>query len=270
MLAYSFMRNALFAGLIVATICGLVSVFVVLRRTGFAAHALGHMSLTGSAGAILLGLPPIIGQLVFNIIAAIIMGLMGDKVKKNDLAVGVVLTFVLGLGAYFLFLFQNNYAGSVIAILFGNIFAVSKSQIWNLSALGLFVIFIMLYVSRPLVFASIDPVIAVSKNVKTKLLSIIFFVILAITVSMACQVVGVLLVFVLLIIPGAIGLQWGEAIHKIVFISIFVANTAIITALYIAFQFDLPASFCITMLLCGIYFLGSMKKSLISMRKKIF
>lgn len=259
MWAYSFMQNALFGGIIVATVCGIVSVFVILRRMGFAAHALGHMSLTGASAAALLGMSSILGQLILNGLAAIVMGLMGDKVKKNDLAIGVVLTFVLGLGAYFLFLFQNNYAGSVMAILFGNIFAVSNTQIWQLLGLASVILLIMLVISRPLIFASIDPVVAESKNVSVKLLSVVFFLVLAITVSMACQVVGALLVFVLLIIPGAIGIQWGESIYRIVAISVGVANAALILALYVSYHFDLPASFCITMLLCCGYFIGVIK-----------
>lgn len=256
MLAYSFMQNALIGGVIIALICGIISVFVVLRRTGFAAHALGHMSLTGAAGAALLGLPSMLGQIFLNTIAAIVMGLMGEKVKKNDLSIGVVLTFVLGLGAYFLFLFQNNYAGSVMGILFGNIFAISISQIYQLGVLGLLIISVMVFISRPLIFASIDPVVASSKNVPTRVLSVVFFVVLAFTVSMACQVVGVLLVFVLLIIPGAIGMQWGESVYRILLISILSSVVSVILALYISYQYDLPASFCITMMLCSIYFIG--------------
>ena len=259
MWAYSFMQNALLAGLMVAVVCGVVSVFVILRRTGFAAHALGHMSLTGAAGAALLGFPSLLGQLLLNSLAAVVMGLLGDKVKKNDLAVGVVLTFVLGLGAYFLFLFQNNYAGSVMSILFGNIFAVSNSQLWGLLILGISVLALLMIISRPLIFASIDPVVAASRNVPLRLLSVIFFLILAVTVSMACQVVGVLLVFVLLIIPGAIGMQWGESIYGIVALSVMSAVAAVVVALYISYQFDLPASFCITMLLCAGYFIGLIK-----------
>ena len=259
MWAYSFMQNALLAGLMVAVVCGVVSVFVILRRTGFAAHALGHMSLTGAAGAALLGFPSLLGQLLLNSLAAVVMGLLGDKVKKNDLAVGVVLTFVLGLGAYFLFLFQNNYAGSVMSILFGNIFAVSNSQLWGLLILGISVLALLMIISRPLIFASIDPVVAASRNVPLRLLSVIFFLILAVTVSMACQVVGVLLVFVLLIIPGAIGMQWGESIYGIVALSEMSAVAAVVVALYVSYQFDLPASFCITMLLCAGYFIGLIK-----------
>jgi len=261
MWAYSFMQNALIAGLIVSTVCGVVSVFVILRRTGFAAHALGHMSLTGASGAVLLGMSSILGQLLLNGIAAIVMGLMGDKVKKNDLAIGVVLTFVLGLGAYFLFLFQNNYAGSVMSILFGNIFAVSYSQIYQLSGLAVLVLAVMLVISRPLIFASIDPSVAESKNVKVRMLSVIFFLVLAVTVSMACQVVGALLVFVLLIIPGAIGVQWGESILGITGISILVANLALVGSLYLSYYFDLPVSFCLTMLLSVSFFAGLLKSS---------
>lgn len=256
MWAYDFMNNALIAGVIIATVCGVMSVFVVLRRNAFAAHALGHMSLTGAAGAALLGWPLLSGQLILNALAASIMGLMGDKVKKNDLAVGVVLAFVLALGVYWLFLFQNNYAGSVMAILFGNIFAVAPEQLSLLGFLGISVLLVLAIISRPLVFASIDPVVAAAKMVRIRCLSVTFALLLAVTVSMACQVVGALLVFVLLIIPGAIGMQWGESIAAIVLISTLSANLALILALYLAYQLDLPVSCCITLLLCCSYFAG--------------
>ena len=256
MWAYNFMQNALFSGLIVATICGFMSVFVVLRRTAFAAHALGHMSITGAAGAAVIGMSSMTGQLILNIICAIILGFMGDKIKKNDLSVGVILTFVLGCGAYFLFLFQNNYAGSVMSILFGNILVVSPDQIEKLSILAVVVISVLIIFIRQLLFISIDPIIASSKNISVRFLSVLFFILLAITVSMACQVVGALLVFVMLIIPGAIGIQWGRSIYKIIFISIFVANLSIVLALYLAYYFNLPTSFCITMMLSACYFIG--------------
>ena len=262
MWAYDFMQHALISGLIIATVCGVVSVFVVLRRSAFAAHALGHMSLTGAAGAALIGVSAITGQLILNILCAVVMGLMGEKVKKNDLAVGVVLTFILGLGAYFLFLFQNNYAGSVMNILFGNILAVSGEQIKILLLLALIIITTLVVFARQLIFASIDPVLAESKNVAVKFLAVLFFVLLALTVSMACQIVGALLVFVLLIIPGAIGMQWADSIYKIILISVIVANLTIIVALYIAYYLNLPASFCITMILSFAYFLGLFRRYL--------
>lgn len=253
MWAYDFMQNAMLSGLIVATICGIVSVFVVLRRSAFAAHALSHMSLTGAALGMILGFSAIGGQLLVNLIAALVMGFLGDKIKKNDLAIGVVLTFVLGLGAYFLFLFQNNYSGGVLSILFGNILAVSKEQIYLLIGLSIGVLFILGIVARPLLFASIDPTLAQAKNLPTRFLSIIFFCIIAVTVSMACQIVGALLIFVLLIIPGAISGLWCDGFYKSVIVSVIVANASVFISLCIAYQFNLPTSFCITTLMCLIY-----------------
>lgn len=260
MWAYDFMQNALFAGLIVATICAIVSVFVVLRRTAFAAHALSHMSLTGAAFSMILGFSAITGQLLVNLIAALIMGILGNRIKKNDLAIGVVLTFIMGLGAYFLFLFQNNYSGSVLNILFGNILAVSKDQIYILILLAASVICVLLIFARPLLFASIDPILAKSKNVPTHLLSIIFFCILAITVSMACQIVGALLIFVLLIIPGAIAEIWCDGFYKSIICSIITANFSIVLALIVAYWLNLPVSFCITMIMSILYALSYSKK----------
>jgi zinc/manganese transport system permease protein len=260
MLANIVMQHAIIAGILIASTCGFISVMVIIRRTSFAAHSLGHMSLTGASLAILLNIPLIYGQLLINGIAVIIIGLIGNQIKKYDLAVGMVLTFILALGSYFLFLLQNSYAGGIMSILFGNILAISTTQIYQLSILTFIVIFVLMVIYRPLIFASIDPVIANSKNVPIKILSIIFLLLLAITVSMACQIVGTLLIFTLLIIPGAIGQQWGKSILMVTIISIIVANISFILGLYIAYYCDLPVSFCLTTLLCMLYLVGLTKR----------
>lgn len=259
MWAYDFMQKALFGGIIVSTVCGIISVFIILRRMSFAAHALGHMGLTGASVATLLGINVIIGQIVLIGCVSVVAGLIGDKIKKNDLSIGVILTFILGIGSYSLFLFQNHYAGSVTAILFGNIFSISTSQIWQLLILALIVIVTMTIITRPLLFFSVDMITAESKNVSKKLLSVVFFLVLAITVSMACQVVGTILVFTLLIIPGAIGVSCGRSFYHILSISIITANISFVTALYSAYYYDLPVSFCLTMILCFLYFISLIK-----------
>lgn len=258
MLEYSFIRQALIAGILIASICGVISVFVVLRRNAFASHALGHMGITGAAGSALLGINPIIGQLVLNILAGIVIGCLGDKIKKNDTAVGIVLTFILGCGVYFLFLFQNNYAGNIMGVLFGDILAVSIQQIYILLTLSIITLALLSIIIRPLIFASIDPVVAKSKNLSLYLLSIIFLIILAITITMAYQVVGALLVFSLLLIPGAIAVIFIDNIYYAMLASTLIANLAIILSLVSAFYLNLPVSFCLTSLLTIMYFLSKM------------
>ena len=188
------MQYAFIAGTLIGLITGIISFFVVLRKSAFATHGLSHISLTGASGGVLIGLNAFLGQLIANLIAGLIMGLLGDRIKKNDVTVGIVLTFFLGLGAYFLFLYQNGYAGSIMSILFGNILSVTLTQIILLSLLAFFIIIVMLFVMRPLYFISIDPSIALSKGLNARGYAILFFIMLALTVTMACQIVGVLLV----------------------------------------------------------------------------
>jgi zinc/manganese transport system permease protein len=261
------MQNAFLAGTIIAVSCGIVSYFVIIRRTAFAAHALGHISLTGAAGAVIIGLSPMTGLLTSNIISAIIMGLIGDKIKKNDLAIGIVLTFFLGLGAYFLYLYQSGYSGGVMAIMFGDILSVSRAQISLLFLLASIVIITLLVITKPLLFSSMDPTLASAKRLPTRFLSILFFILLAITVSMACQIVGALLIFALLIGPGAVASYLCDGFYSSIITSVAVSVITVWLSLIISFYMNLPTSFCITMIICIFYLLGVIKNMNFMIRK---
>lgn len=250
------MQNAFWAGTIIAIICGIISYFVIIRRTAFAAHALGHISLTGAAGAVILGFSPMGGLLITNVISAIIMGFIGDKIKKNDLAIGIVLTFFLGLGAYLLYLYQTGYSGGVMAIMFGDILSVSRSQMYLLLILASIVIATLLIITKPLLFSSIDPTLAAAKRLPVRFLSILFFILLAITVSMACQIVGALLIFALLIGPGAVASYLCDGFYSSITTSIAVSVITVWLSLTVSFYLNLPTSFCITMFICIFYILG--------------
>ncbi|QIV96654.1 metal ABC transporter permease [Allofrancisella inopinata] len=256
---YTFMQNAFIAGSIIAVMCGVISFFVIIRRLSFASHALGHISLTGAAGAVLINLSPMTGQLVINLIAGTLMGTFGDKVKKNDIAIGIVLTFFLGLGTYFLFLYQTGYSGSVMTILVGNILAVSIEQIYVLIGLAIFTIILLIVIARPLFISSLDPVFAEAKQIPNKLLSVILFIAIAITVSMACQVVGILLIFSLLIGPAAITIQWVDGFYKPIFLSSIISLLTVWAGIAIAYYIDIPISFLITTIICSLYLISILK-----------
>lgn len=264
MFSYTFMQYAFIAGTIIAFICGLISFFVIIRRLSFASHALGHISLTGAAGAVLLNLSALTGQLTVNLFAGILMGAFGDKIKKNDIAIGIVLTFFLGLGTYFLFLYQNGYSGSVMTILVGNILTVSLEQIYVLFGLAVFTVILLGFIARPLFISSIDPTFAESKNISNKLLSILLFICISITVSMACQVVGILLVFSLLIGPAAIATQWVDGFYKPIVLSCVISVMTVWLGIVAAYYIDVPISFFITTIICALYIASILKNKLYS------
>jgi len=122
-LSYDFVRNALFAGSIAAVLGGVIGYFVLLRQVAFAAHALAHIGFTGATGAALFGITPFQGMLGIAILAGGLMGAYGSRISRNEMAIGMALSFALALGTLFLTLYKG-FSGQASAILFGNIFGV--------------------------------------------------------------------------------------------------------------------------------------------------
>jgi len=102
LLAYDFVQNAIAAGVVIAIVSGVVSRFVVARNMAFAVHALAELGFTGSAGAILFGISPVVGLLAGTTVTALFIGALGVRVRERDAVVGVVMAFGLGLGVLFL------------------------------------------------------------------------------------------------------------------------------------------------------------------------
>jgi zinc/manganese transport system permease protein len=175
---------------------------VVLRGLSFAAHALAHVGFAGAAGAVLLGLSPLVGLLAFTLGGGIAMGLLGERLRGRDVSIGIVLAFTLGLGALFLSL-NTRYATETFSILFGTILGVSRSDVLVTTALGALCLLGVAIFFRPLLFASLDPEVAQARGVRVRLLSVVFLLLVAVAVSVAVQVVGVLLIFTLLVAPPA-------------------------------------------------------------------
>src|ERR1700678_2395939 len=106
-LGYEFVQNALIGGTLAAILGAIVGYFVIIRNAGFAAHALSHIGFAGAAGAAILGLSALEGMLLLTVGSALFMGAAGDKLNRRDLAIGMVLSFSLGLGTLFLKLYST-------------------------------------------------------------------------------------------------------------------------------------------------------------------
>lgn len=200
--AYDFMRYALIAGTLAAIVSASVGYVVVLRNQNFAGHALSHIGFTGAAGAGLLGLAPVTGQLWVTVLAAGCMGALGERAHKTDTAIGMTLAFSLGLGVLFLY-FYRNFAGHAMSILFGDLLAASPSLIRTLIVYSVVSLLGLALMWRPLIFATLEPDLAQAKGISLTGISIAFLVLVAIAITEASQVAGILLVFTLLIAPPA-------------------------------------------------------------------
>src|SRR6201987_2492080 len=162
MFTYDFSQNAFAAAGIVAVVCGLVGFFLVLRAQTFAGHALSHVGFAGATGAVLLGISPLWGLVALTLLAGIFMGLLGERLHQRDVAIGIVLAFMLGLGLLFLHFF-TAYAMQATALLFGNVLAVDVRRVWTLRGVGVVMVAALAIISRPLLFASLQPELAEAK-----------------------------------------------------------------------------------------------------------
>jgi zinc/manganese transport system permease protein len=255
MLEYDFMRSAFLAGGIVAVVSGAVGSFLVLRHLTFAGHALSHVGFAGATGSALLGMSPLWGLLAFTLAAAVAMGALGERLRGRDVAVGIVLSLALGLGVLFLYLF-TSHATQATTILFGNILGVDRETIWTLLGLSIASLGALAFISRPLLFATLAPELAQARGVSLRLVSVLFLAIVAVAVSEAAQVVGVLLVFALMVGPAAAALRVTTRVLWGMGLAVLLALAETWVGITLAYATDWPPTFWIVLLSCAVYFLA--------------
>ncbi len=242
---YAFMQHAYEAGTIVAIIAGIVGYFVVLRRSSFAAHALSHIGFSGAAGAVLFGVSPVFGLLLFTSVGGLGIAALGRKAAQRDVQIGTVLAFMLGIGVLFISLY-TGYATEAYSILFGEILGISVTDVLVTLIAGLIILAFVAIVYRPLLFASLDEDVAEAKGMPVLFLGIIFMLLVAVAVSIAVQVVGVLLIFSLMVTPAATAQLLAKRPRQVIIISVIISLIATWLGLFVSFFEPYPVSFFIT------------------------
>jgi zinc/manganese transport system permease protein len=265
LLRYTFMQHAFEAGTIVALSAGVIGYFVVLRGLSFAAHALSHIGFAGATGAVLLGAAPIVGLLAFTMSAGAVMGALGQRLRGRDVTIGLVMAWSLGLGLLFTALYKGS-AQLAIGILFGQIFGITTQDVVVTFFAGLVTVLLVLAVYRPLLFATIDEEVAEAKGVPVRALLIAFMVVLAIAVSEAVQVVGVLLIFALIVAPAAIAERFTTRPSRGVLVSAVLAVLFTWSGLTVAYYVPYPVGFFITTIAFWSYILARVVSDVIARR----
>jgi zinc/manganese transport system permease protein len=252
---YSFMQHAFEAGTAVAIVAGVIGYFVVLRGLSFAAHALSHIGFAGATGGVLLGLPPLAGLLAFTISAGAVMGALGQRLRGRDVTIGLVMAWSLGLGLLFTYLYQGP-AALAIGILFGQVFGITSQEVAITIVAGAVTLLTLVGMYRPLLFATLDEEVAEARGVPVRGLSVAFMIILAIAVSEAVRVVGVLLIFALIVAPPAIAERFTTRPSRGILLSAALALAFTWAGLAVAYYLPYPVGFFITTIAFGSYLLA--------------
>jgi zinc/manganese transport system permease protein len=261
MFAHEFMRNALIAGSFVGLACGLVGYFVVLRAQVFAGDALSHVAFTGALAAAVFGLEILAGVFAATILGGVLMGLLGDKARADDVTIGSLFAWTLGLGVLFLSIFMthdsagNGTAG--VRVLFGSIFGLSGSDVRTAVLLAVLATALVIAISRPLLFASLDDAVAAAQGVHVRALGVGFLALLGLVAAQATQAVGALLLLGLLAAPAGAAHRLTVNPYRGLALSALLSVGAIWIGLTLAYVFPaLPPSSMIIAAAVGIYALA--------------
>ncbi|WP_134698494.1 metal ABC transporter permease [Ammoniphilus sp. YIM 78166] len=246
MFQYEFMRNALFAGLIVGIICPAIGVFLVVRRLSLMADALSHITLSGIAAGILLskkgaffqGINPMYMGMIFSVIGALLV----EQLRKayrfyQELAIPIILSTGIGLGVVLISI-AKGFNVDLFSYLFGSVVAVGRNDLWTIIGVG-FVVLLSIYLLYKELFAlSFDEEYARISGIKRRMINLVFIVLVALTIAISMRIVGILLVSALITLPVAAALQISRSFQQTFWISIVLAEIAVLGGLITAFYLD--------------------------------
>jgi zinc/manganese transport system permease protein len=207
MFAHPFMQQAFLAGVPIAALAGAVGYFMVLRSQVFTGDALSHVAFTGALGALAVGLDARWGLFAATIGVGIVLGLLGNRGRADDVLIGTVFAWVLGLGVLALSVYTASAGATIngsagVNVLFGSIFGLSSTQAALAAVVAAVLLLVILVIARPLLFASLDEAVAAARGVPVTALGLGFLALVGATTAEATQAVGALLLLGLLSAPA--------------------------------------------------------------------
>lgn len=252
LLGRGFVQQALIAAALLALVAGLIGPFIVMRQMSFAVHGSSELSLTGAAFALLAGFNVGLGGLVGSALAAILFGILGQRARERDSAIGVVLAFGLGLAVLFIHLYPGR-AGTSFALLTGQIVGVGYSGLALLVAVTVLVTGVLAASYRPLLFATADPEVAAARGVPVRVLGIVFAALVGVVAAQGVQIVGALLVMSLLITPAAAAARVFSSPAAVIAASVVFAELSAVLGIVLSLAPGVPVSVFVTTISFVIY-----------------
>lgn len=251
LLGVDFVQQSILACALLGILSGVMTSLIVLREMSFSVHATSELALMGASAALLAGANIGLGAVAGAIVAAIVLAVLGMK-GQQDSAIGVVMSFGLGLSVLFLHLYPGN-SKTAMTLLTGQIVGVSGASVWLLAAVTVAVVAAVALLWRPLLFASADPVMAQAAGVPVRALAVVFAVLVGLAAAQSVQVVGVLLVMALLITPGAAAVQVTSSPVCALVLSVVFAEVSAVGGIIASLAPGLPVSVFVTSISFVIY-----------------
>jgi ABC-type Mn2+/Zn2+ transport system permease subunit len=250
---YPFMVRGLLASLMVGTLCAVVGTYVVLRGMAFFGDALAHAILPGVAIAFLLEINLFWGALAMGLVTALGIGYLGGRGEiKEDTAIGVIFAASFALGVALLSTVQT-YSVDLTHILFGNVLGVSNTDLWLTAGLGVLALLAVVLLYKELLVISFDPILAATLRLPLNVLNYLLLVLIALTVVVSLQTVGVALMVAMLVTPAATAYLLTRRLWHMMIVGAVFGAVSSVAGLYLSFYANV-ASGAAVVLVCTAFF----------------
>ena len=256
-LQYDFMRNALAAGLAASVLCGVIGIYVILNKIVFISDGIAHAAFGGIGLGYFLGYDPLAFGIGSAVITALGIGMVSSRARiSEDTAIGVFMATGMALGIMLLTLSQG-YARDLYGYLFGNILAVTRSDVLLIAALTLIILALVFLLYKEFLLLSFDPIYAEAIGLPVQSLRLLLLVMVAFSVVILIKIVGIIMVIALLTIPGAISRRHMLGLPAIMAGSILLGTVFVTIGLLISYELDVPSGATIILTAALAFFLST-------------
>ena len=260
----TFLQNALLAGVLASIACGLIGSYVVVMRISYLAGGIAHSVMGGMGVAYYLGGSPFIGALIAAVISALIIGMV--KLywqEREDTLIGAL--WAAGMAIGIIFISQTpGYQVDLMSYLFGNILLVAQNDLWLMAGMDALIVVAIALLYRPFQAVAFDPQFAKLRGLPVNVLYLLLLCIVALTVVLMIQVVGLILVIALLTLPAAIAGHYTRTLASMMGLASLLGLLFTSGGLAISYQPDLPAGACIILLAAATFTVSA----IVAARKK--
>jgi len=265
-LGYAFFLRALVASTVVGLVCAVVGSYMVLRGLAFMGDALSHSAFPGVVAAYLLKGPFYLGAAIAAVGTALAIGWVTRRGRlRSDTTIGVLFAGMFALGV-FLFSRIPNYVGDLFGFLFGEILGIGNADLLALTALAVVVLAVVAVLWKELLYSTFDPLGAAAAGLPVARLDYVLLAVIALTIVVSLQAVGIILVVAMLVTPAAIGQLLATSFGRLVAIAIAVGVVSPIVGLYLSYWLDAATGATIVLVETALFVLAL---AFVSVRRRV-
>jgi manganese/iron transport system permease protein len=255
-LQFQFFVRALVASAMVGVVCAVVGTYMVLRGLAFMGDALSHAAFPGVVIAYLLKGPFYLGAAIAAVVTALAIGWISRRGNlREDTAIGVVFAAMFALGI-FLFSTINSYVGDLFGLLVGDVLGIGPDDLVAVMLLGAVVLITVALLWKELLYATFDPLGAGAAGLRVAALDYLFLVLIALTIVISLQAVGIILVVAMLITPAATAQLLTQRFRNLVAAAVLIGAASPVIGLYVSYWANTASGATIVLVETGFFLLA--------------